>query len=204
MVLASGVMIAGAGTVMARDYEQPPYTVTAPHDTFEVRDYAPHLEARIRVAGDYTSAVSEGFRALAGYIFGGNSPGARIEMTTPVSAAAGTRIDMTAPVSASAADGSWSVAFMMPSPWTLQTLPRPDDPRIELVEVPGGRWAARTFSGRARNDRVRDELASLRQAVAAAGLEVTGAELVSQFDPPWTLGPWRRNEVLLPVRARGE
>ena len=42
---------------------------------------------------------------------------------------------MTTPVSASGAGDRWTVSFMMPSKWTMDTLPVPKDPRIDLVEV---------------------------------------------------------------------
>ena len=199
---AAAVASATGATTAPGAYEEPAYDVEAAHDGFEVRRYAPTVEARVTVAGDYASAVSAAFGLLAGYIFGGNTPGASIAMTTPVSAQpAGERIAMTTPVSAAPAPAGWTVAFTMPATYTLATLPRPNDARVQLVEVPGGAWAVRAFGGRASNDAVAAELAALDAAAARAGVTLTGPPVVSQFDPPWVLGPWRRNEVRRAVGA---
>jgi hypothetical protein len=193
---AAAVASATGATTAPGGYEEPPATVEATHDGFEVRRYAPSIEARVTVAGAYSDAVSAAFGVLAGYIFGGNAPRASIAMTTPVSAQpTGQRIAMTTPVSAAPEATGWTVAFTMPATWTLATLPRPNDPRVQLVEVPGGAWAVRSFGGRATNDAVATELAALDAAAARAGVPLTGPPVVSQYDPPWVLGPWRRNEV---------
>lgn len=195
------VGVAAAATVTGRasaagGYEEPAFVVASRHDGFEVRTYAPTIEARVTVPGTYGRAVSSAFGVLAGYIFGGNEPRASIAMTTPVSAQpAGESIAMTAPVSAMASADGWTVAFTMPSSWTMATLPRPVDPRVRLVEVPSGTWAVRGFGGRASDDVVERELAALDAAARAAGVVLSGPPVVSQFDPPWVLGAWRRNEV---------
>jgi hypothetical protein len=200
-LLGLGVGVAAVAVVTGRasaagGYEEPAFTVDARHEGFEVRRYAPTIEARVTVAGSYGRAVSSAFGVLAGYIFGGNEPRASIAMTTPVSAQpAGERIAMTAPVSAEAGASGWTVAFTMPSSWTMATLPKPSDARVRLVEVPGGTWAVRSFGGRASDDVVEQEIASLDASARAAGVVLAGPPVVAQFDPPWVLGAWRRNEV---------
>lgn len=197
MLLAGALLLLG-GIAMAGRYEEPGYEVEARHEGFEVRTYGPTVEARVTVPGTYGRAVSAAFRVLAGYIFGGNAAGDRIAMTTPVSAVPDEDVDVSGAV-ATATDAGWTVAFTMPSDRTLETLPQPRDPRIQLAAAGGGTWAVRTFSGRARDARVDAELDALTSAATAAGYRITGPPVVSQFDPPWTLGPWRRNEVRVPV-----
>ncbi len=187
---------------MAGRYEQPAYRVVATHPGVEIRAYAPVVEARVTVNGTYTQAVNGAFRILAGYIFGGNAPRASIAMTTPVSARpAGERIAMTTPVSAAPGTGGWTVSFTMPSAWTLATLPAPTDPRVELVEVPGATWAVRAFKGRATDAVVAEQLSALERDARAASISLDAASVVSQFNPPWVLGPWRKNEVRRAVAA---
>ncbi len=194
--LVAALAVITGGTAMAGRYEEPAYTVVRTLPGFEVRAYAPTIEARVTVAGTYNEAVSGAFRVLAGYIFGGNAPQEAIAMTTPVSAQpAGQSIAMTTPVSAAPTAAGWTVSFTMPSKWTLQTLPAANDPRVQLVEVQGASWAVRSFRGRATDSRVAKELASLRQDAEAAGVRLADTASVSQFNPPWVLGPWRRNEV---------
>ena len=207
LLLALAATVAG-GTLLAatflrpnRDaYEEPPYTVETRYDGFEVRTYQPVLHARVTVPGTRQRATREGFRILAGYIFGGNTARQSIQMTTPVATeAASQTIAMTAPVGTSPAAAGWTVSFMMPAQWTLDTLPVPNDDRIELVEVPGIRAAVRTYSGRASERRNQREEEALVGALQEAGLAPVAGATVAQFDPPWVLGPLRRNELQVVV-----
>lgn len=183
-------------TTMAGKYEEPSYTVVKAYPDFELRTYAPTIEAQVTVDGPYGQAVRGAFRILAGYIFGGNAPRSTIAMTTPVSAKpASESIAMTTPVSATPGPQGWTVSFTMPSTWTMVTLPMANDPRVRLVEVPGATWVVRKFRGRATDAVVAKQLADLRRDAEAAALELSDASSVSQFNPPWVLGPWRRNEV---------
>ncbi len=192
---AAGVVLTGA-TTMASRYEEPAFQVVRVFPTFEVRAYAPTIEAQVTLPGTYNEAVRGAFGVLAGYIFGGNAPRASIAMTTPVSATpASQTIAMTTPVSAAQGPGGWTVSFTMPSAWTLDTLPVADDPRVRLVAQPGATWVVRAFGGRASDSVVAAELETLRRDAEAASLQLGPESVVSQFNPPWVLGPWRRNEA---------
>jgi hypothetical protein len=188
--LAAALTLA-ASPARAGFYEAPAFTVAATHDAFEVRDYAPALEARVRIARGYGGAWEPGFRVLAGYIFGGTASGETIAMTVPVAAHP----------EAPRLDGAeaWTITFTMPSRYTRETLPPPTDPRVQLVETDGGRYAVRGFTGRATEDRARTELARLEAALTEAGLAPAGPPVVAQFNPPWIPGPFRHNEVMLPL-----
>lgn len=201
VALAAGALGLVASAARGGSVEEPAYVVESVHDGWEIRRYAPTVEARVTLTGPYDAVITQGFRVLAGYIFGGNAPGASIAMTAPVSAqrAEGERIAMTAPVSATAAgEEAWTVAFTMPSSYTLETLPAPLDPRVTLVAVEGSRVAARRFGGWAIAGRVAEHQAALLAALQQAGLHA-GTPTVAQYNPPWTLPPLRRNEILVPL-----
>ncbi|MGB5615046.1 MAG: heme-binding protein [Sedimenticolaceae bacterium] len=51
-------------------------------------------------------------------------------------AAQSEEISMTAHVSMARSAGQWRVHFVMPSKYTLDTLPRPNNPAVTLREVP--------------------------------------------------------------------
>ena len=204
--------LTGAG-LLGAPIETPASEVVAECDGWELRRYQPKLEAQVTVqGGTYREAVNKGFRVLAKFIFGANqaaesvemtapvsaSRSAKIAMTAPVGASRAAKIAMTAPVGASASGEAWTVSFTMPSEYTPSTLPRPVDPSIRIVEIPGGTWAASRFSGRAEK-RHEAVAASLEAAVRQAGLQPAGPTEVAQYDPPWTPGPLRRNEILIPV-----
>lgn len=182
--------------------EEPKYTVTLKEGNFEVRDYPAMVAAEVSVAGDRSEASSEGFKLLAGYIFGGNTKKQSIAMTAPVvqAAAESEKIAMTAPVIQTGQPGNWTVRFLMPSSYTLETLPKPNDERVRLLPVPPARQAVVQFSGLAREDDITTQTALLNTFVASQKLQPLATPTLARYNPPWT--PWfmRRNEIMVPVK----
>lgn len=185
-------------------------TVEEPHcikrpltERVEIRQYGSRIAAETTVTGEKQRALNTGFRRLAGYIFGGNHRNTEIAMTAPVGQSrAGDEIAMTAPVSqtGSAEDG-WTVRFFMPSKWSMETLPTPDDEDVRLVEVPPETTAVLRFSGDRGLIAVADRTAELLEALRNNGVEPIGEAVAWFYDPPWTLPFRRRNEVAVPIKA---
>ncbi len=124
-IAAAGLVAAiAAGPVLSR-VEQPDYKVAEKDGPIEIREYGPMIAAEATVEGERKPAIEEGFRLIAGYIFGKNEPKAKIEMTAPVEQEKAQKIAMTAPVEQERAQGGnvWTVRFIMPKEWTMQTLP---------------------------------------------------------------------------------
>jgi hypothetical protein len=185
-------------SAMASAIEEPKYTVVRQYDGFEVREYAPYLVAEVVVPGPAEEAGNQGFRILAGYIFGRNQGERKISMTAPVAQApAPIKIEMTAPVSQAAVTGGYVVQFTMPGEYTLETLPEPLDPQVKLREVPGGRFAVIRYSGAWSERNYQEHLEKLERGVDAAGLRTTGSPIYSRYNAPFV--PWfmRRNEIWL-------
>lgn len=204
ILLVSPTAARGDSKLLARGrVETPAYTVVKQGAGFELRAYAARLVAEVEVTGDPRQATEAGFRLLAGFIFGNNTRAEEVAMTAPVDRrAASEKIAMTAPVDRQRRGDRWIVTFTMPGKYTQATLPRPKDPRVQIRELPAVTFAVRQFSGAPDEQGVQQEIAALRQAVAAAGLAVVDAPPVySRYDPPWTPGFLRRNEVMLEVAA---
>ena len=125
-------------------------------------------------------------------------------MTAPVSQeATSKKIAMTAPVSQEKSDGLWRITFLMPSKYTMGTLPEPLDERVNLREVPGQLMAAIRYSGTWSKKRYEKKKARLESLIQQRGLEPLGEPVFARYNSPFV--PWflRRNEVLIPVqRAR--
>jgi len=199
------VTVAGAALVRwqlaGRFVEEPSYEVERSlGEGMEVRRYAPRVLAVTRVAGgSREAAANEGFRRLAGYIFGGNRARRSVAMTAPVlQAPASERVAMTAPVMQAAADGGgWVVSFVMPPGSTLEALPVPDDDRVVLEVAPSERVAVLRYSGSAGPEDWSARAQELRGALAREGLDATAEPVSARYDPPWTMPMLRRNEVWL-------
>lgn len=180
--------------------EEPTFKTVLKDGDFEVRDYPGLVVAEVTVTGGQKQAANLGFRQLAGYIFGGNKRRQSIAMTSPVAQAPSSeKIAMTAPVTQTQDNGTWIVRFTMPSNYTLETLPEPNDPNVHLRQLPSARVAVLRFSGLARPNDVHAKSAALVAAMAARRLRPIGNVSLAQYDPPWT--PWfmRRNEVMINV-----
>ncbi|WP_137123693.1 heme-binding protein [Roseomonas sp. HF4] len=182
--------------------EEPAFAVVEQVGEVEIRRYAPRIAAETEVAGGEEAARNEGFRRLAGYIFGGNARRDRIAMTAPVAQARGERIAMTAPVAQQGSDGAWRIRFFMPARFTMETLPVPDDSRVALVTVPEETVAVLRFSGVPRPDLVAERGAALAAALEGSAWAATGPVQGWFYDPPWTVPALRRNEVVVPVARR--
>lgn len=185
-----------SGTIMSL-VEQPAYTEVRSFGDVEIRDYPPMVIAEVEVAGERKAAINTGFRLLADYIFGNNSPAQKIPMSTPVTQQAGDKIAMTAPVSQQPAGGSWKVRFVMPSRYTFEALPKPNNPSVRLVPLPAERFAAIRFSGVAGDDAIARFKQRLFDRLAEQGLTPQGEAIMAFYNPPWTLPFLRRNEILV-------
>ena len=186
--------------------EQADYTVVEKMDGYEIRDYPGHIVAQTTVNGSSGESMNSGFKILAGYIFGGNKRKESIAMTAPVVAQKGEvrkvseNIAMTAPVVATALGDLQTISFGMPRSYKLETLPTPDDSRVELVMIPAKKYAVMRFSWYASDSRIRNMQEKLLSMLARDGVATEGSVSYAGYNAPWT-PPWMtRNEVLVELK----
>ena len=192
--------------------EEPKFESLLKEENFEVRRYVPLIVAETIVDGDMDSASSRGFRLIADYIFGNNQK-AGIAMSAPVvveAEAASEKIAMTTPVSieaqnpesnAMAGAKRWRVHFVMPSQYSLASLPKPLNPLVTLREVPAKTFATLTYSGLNTEASVQEKTDQLASWIKSKNTETIGKPQLARYNPPWTLPFWRRNEILQEIRA---
>ena len=195
--------------------EEPKYKVLATDGSIEVRHYEPLLMAEVIVEGDMDEASSKGFRLIADYIFGNNqnadnAASSKIAMTAPVTVAPqSSKISMTAPVTIEAQSAqpdigkaqTWRVHFVMPSQYTLNTIPKPNNNAVSLREVPEKFVAVLKYSGfntTAKVQRLSDEALAWCNT---KGMKILGLPQLARYDPPWTLPMFRRNEIMVEIAA---
>jgi len=182
--------------------EKPNYKVLEKTNGYEVREYEPLIVAETTVAGDYRESLNQGFTIIAGYIFGDNTTKQKISMTAPVTEQVDVseKISMTAPVTASLEGESRTIAFVMPSEYTLETLPTPNDERVKLREVPARKMAVKKFSWLRTEKRVEKAKAELLLELESNGVEAVGVPQYAGYNAPWT-PPWMiRNEVMVEIK----
>lgn len=203
--------------------EEPAYSITEKDGDIELRQYAPMIVAEVLVEGPSDKASSKGFRLIAGYIFGDNTTrlsideassetpaknqSEKISMTAPVTqtrdkSEVSEKISMTAPVtiqsnSAQSESENWRVHFVMPSQYTMQSLPKPNNDRVKLRQVPEQSYASIRFSGLAGEAKVAKKTQELIAWLNKKGFQAQGEPELARYNPPWTLPFMRRNEVLI-------
>lgn len=198
-LLFAGLAFGVVGGV-AMGAEEAAYTVEKTDRDFQVRQYAPQVVAEIVVDGTQEQAGNKAFRPLFNYISGANQSKNKIAMTAPVAQQReGEKIAMTAPVGQEAISNRWAITFMMPTHFTLETLPTPTDEKVHLRAIPARRMAAVRYSGTWSQKRYEQNLARLREWMKAQGLTAVGDPVWARYNPPFTLWFLRRNEVFVPL-----
>ena len=188
--------------------EEPNFTILNQTEYFELRRYHPQIVAETWVTGDQNDAGNKGFKILADYIFGNNTApsgeSSKISMTAPVKMQPQTgtsqKIAMTAPVAMQENEGKWRVSFVMPSQYTMQTLPKPNNPEVSIIEVPTKTYGVIKFSGLARKERVATKTVQLKDWMQ--NLNIVGEPELARYNPPWTLPFMRRNEIMVEYQAK--
>jgi hypothetical protein len=192
----------GIGNVMA--IEEPKYSVTEKTNNFEIRAYNAMVVAETLVEGSLDQASSAGFRRIADYIFGNNTTqngtSEKISMTAPVTLEPkNEKISMTAPVSMAQDAGKWRIYFVMPSKYTLETLPTPNNKAVTLRALPARNFAVLCFSGLAGEEKTAKKTEELLGWLKTKNIQPIGAPELARYNPPWTLPFLRRNEILVQI-----
>ncbi len=201
-ILLNAVLLFSLFGSQAMAVEEPAFTTVMKDGKFEVRDYPALMVAEVTVTGKQKEAANKGFRLLASYIFGGNTRRESIAMTAPVAQQpTNEKIAMTAPVTQTKEGETWMVRFTMPSEYTLDALPKPDDPKVQLRALPPERLAVLQFSGLAGSGDVEAKSNELIALTKTHNLRAIGNVSLAQYNPPWTLWFMRRNEVMVPVEV---
>jgi len=183
--------------------EEPKYVSSNMEAPFEIRQYESILIAEVMVEGTRDEASNKGFRLIADFIFGNNEgvqkESQKIAMTAPVTVEP-IKIAMTVPVTVDQSDDkNWRVQFVMPKEYTMETLPKPKNSLVKIKEIPSKRYAVMVFSGLNNSEKIENNTKQLRAWMSDKQLNSIGAPQLARYNPPWTLPPWRRNEILIEI-----
>ena len=109
-------------------------------------------------------------------------------------------IAMTAPVHIWEGDDGMMMAFTMPSGYSKNSLPLPNDNGIQLESQKGGGFCALKFSGLSGPRKSKRLIRRLTSMIEGGGRKITGPALLAIYDNPITTLPFlRRNEILIPI-----
>ncbi len=180
MFIANGILMA---------IETPDYKIIKKKMNYEIREYEPMIIAKTVVKEQYKEATSIGFRRIANYIFGGNDKNMEISMTAPV-----VSIDY------KGTENLVQILFVMPKEHTFLELPVPNLSSIEIENMDLGKVATMKFGGWATNDRVQTYINKLDNWLKNEKILKTGNFMVAQYNSPWALPPFRKNEIWIKIK----
>lgn len=175
-----------AYSVMASNKsESQPYTVVRTEKDFEIRFYPAATMAMITSsAKTYKELGNSGFKKLAGYIFGGNQTKEKIAMTTPV------HMDIN--------QTSSTMSFVMPSQYSKDNLPKPNDSNVTIKTISQEYVAVIKFAGYASENDIKTHSQRLENALKEASIPYYGHFRFLGYNPPFQfIG--RRNEIIVSV-----
>ena len=198
LILIVGVL---AGPVMS-DVEKPDYKVIQSEQNIEIRQYEPMIIAEVEVDGKREDAIGDGFRLLADYIFGNNTVQQVISMTAPVQQKENQNIAMTAPVQQQSTGKSWRMSFVMPSKYSMDSLPVPNNNRVRLKGILAKKFVVIEFSGTNSNENVTKHENQLMNYIEANQINIIGSPKYAFYNAPWTLPFLRRNEVMTEINLQ--
>ena len=167
--------------------ETPEYNLLDSQGRFELREYKSFLVAKTTVENDYKEATAAGFRKIANYIFGGNKSQLSIAMTAPVIANVPNERDI------------YDIVFVMPKEHTLSSLPTPNNDQVKIETHNLGKTAVVKFGGWATKSRTEYYKKKLEEFLKKKQYIAKDVFLVAQYNSPWALPPFRKNEVLISI-----
>ena len=197
LIVISPFLLSSCATV---GIEKAKYKVIEKESKFEIRQYQPQIVAETIVEADFDEAGNMAFRRLFNYISGENRKAESIAMTAPVNQRARSeKIAMTAPVNQQKLEGKYSVSFLMPSKYSMETLPEPLDASVRLRELPARKMAVVRYSGSWSRKRYEEKKALLEEFIKRKKLQIIGEDIFARYDPPFQIWFLKKNEVLFPV-----
>ncbi|GJW58390.1 heme-binding-like protein, chloroplastic [Tanacetum coccineum] len=126
-------------------------------------------------------------------------------MTSPViTKSSSEKIDMTSPVITTqdhaSGDNKVTMQFILPEKYKkAEEAPKPVDERVVIKEDGGRKYGVVKFSGIATNDVVSQKVEKLKKDLERDGVKIVGEYVLARYNPPWTLPPFRTNEIMIPV-----
>lgn len=174
------------GMVGIRTENEPPYRLIREVGAFQLRRYEAMVVAQTLVEGSRDEAVDEGFRRLAGYIFGDNKPENQMSMTTPVLQAK--------------MENAWLISFVLEEEFTLESAPKPLDPRVTLALIPPKTVATYRYTGNNTDANMQEAAEELRGWLKAQNFSMVGEVAWGQYDQPFAVPFLKRNEAYVEIR----
>ncbi len=166
------------------DIETPDYKVIKTLGNVEIRQYPKMVVAQTSLTNrSFENQGSNGFRTIAGYIFGGNEGSQKIAMTTPVVMRMG---------------DSSTMYFVMPKQYAKNDLPKPNSNNVRILEEAEKTLAVIAYGGFSSDEKIEKHRMKLENTLLENNIKTKGAFMYMGYNAPWDVVN-RRNEVAIEV-----
>lgn len=186
-VIAVAIVYVGWRFTSRTGYESATYKVVESDNSFEIREY-PELTLAVTDTQLNANGNDGSFMRLFGYISGENGAKEKIAMTTPVFMNHTDEGEVA------------QMGFVLPAEVAESGAPSPTKNAVRVQSRLGGRFAVIRFAGTINEQTVQKAESDLRNWIQSKGLEHIGLAERAGYDPPWTPGPFRRNEILIRIQ----
>ena len=160
---------------------QEQYVILKKIDNVEIREYSESLNA------SYYSELkverNSYFKNLAAYIFGDNTENASIEMTSPVTMKL---------------YGNREMIFRMPSNYTLNNLPKANNPKINFLTIASCTKAAIQYSGYSNKNIEEKKIQELKNILEIENIKHDNKFELLVYNSPFKILN-RRNEITINI-----
>jgi hypothetical protein len=164
--------------------ESPEYKVLKTIEDVEIRLYPNMIVAKTALSGNsFDKQGSDGFRTIAGYIFGGNDKSQKIAMTSPVVMSIG---------------DSATMYFVMPKSYKQSELPTPNSSQVKIMEESAKTLAVITYGGFSSDEKIENYRAKLGSILSKNDIKTKGDYMFMGYNAPWDVID-RKNEVAIEV-----
>lgn len=185
-VIMFGLAYTGWKLTSRNAYESARYSVLETDGNFELREY-PDLMLVTTAMGNGLQGEDGSFGRLFQYISGGNEGKQKVAMTTPVF------------MEPKSDQSSGQMGFVIPKEVADSTIPNPASDQVSLTKRRGGKFAVIRFAGRVDQNVRQQQESKLKAWIEQRGFEIVGQPEIAGYDPPWTPGSFRRNEILIRI-----
>ena len=170
---------------MSDTYKEPEFNLINKNGNIEIRQYSKYVIAKTSISKKNSSLDNSMFSVLAGYIFGDNNQGQSIPMTTPVIT--------------KESDSSYDMIFFMLDSNSPSDLPIPNSSKVTLETFTMGKTISIRFGMWATEERILKYKSNLDKYIKDEGIQVKSNIMVAQYNSPWTMPPFRRNELIYQI-----
>ena len=177
-ILVLGLLLSTNTTMASEEVE---FDIVHKTETYEIRKYSERL-----VVEAISNKDDNTFRKLFNYIAGANDSSEKIEMTTPVTQMKKNNVSF--------------MQFYLPSKFNKKTTPIPSNSDVKITLMEEGYFAVITYSGRSSDNNFTKYSKILSEKLLEDKILINSFAIRATYNPPWTLPPLRRNEVMFNVK----